>query len=89
MTTFRYVIVYWEDSAHLHFGWIPLEAIQDNFQDVVFCITVGILLEETKEYIVVAQSSDQKKTAISNTLKIPTKSIIKIHDLKVVKKRKP
>jgi hypothetical protein len=88
MNKFNYVLVYWEDSAHLHFGWSPLEAVKEAFPDVVFCVTAGILMEETEDYVIVAQSSDQERTAISNTLKIPTNAIIKIHDLNVGKRHK-
>jgi len=81
----KFIMIKWEDSAHISFGWSPLDNIKDQFVDKIHCISVGILLDETKDYIVIAQSGDVELTAVSNILKIPRNSIIKTKELKAKK----
>lgn len=84
----KFFYVLWTDSAHVHFGWSPLHAVQDSFPDIVQCVSVGIMLEDNKNYVVLTQSSDTECTAVSNTLKIPKNAILEMRELKTISKPK-
>lgn len=76
----KFVVVVWEDSTHVHFGWSPLNDVADMFDNKVVIFTPGIVIEETDHYIAVAQSMDNSRSALSNSLKIPKSQILEIID---------
>jgi hypothetical protein len=81
------VAVLWEDSAHLHFGWGDVNTLE--YSKPIFCVTFGIIIEETSDFLVVVQSSDTELNIVSNSLKIPKKSIITIKSLPSISKLFP
>jgi hypothetical protein len=84
------VAILWLDSAHIHFGWSPVENLE--YSDPIYCISVGLIIEETDEHTVIVQSSDVDGAVVSNSLKIPKISIIdtkKLVETDNIKWKKP
>lgn len=72
------VAVYWEDSVHIEYGWHEYSPFEPYGDEHIICVSTGILLEDTDLYIVIAQSANYECSVVSNTLKIPKRSVLKV-----------
>lgn len=74
----KIVKIEWVDSAR-SFDWSLLEEIDNK---PVNCISVGFLIENTKEHITIAQNYGLKPEQVCNLITIPKCSVKSIKKLK-------
>jgi len=74
---YRIVRVNWIDATEITTGWITLETIQATIKSIV--TSVGHLIEEYDDYIIIALSIGQY--GIQGAMTIPTRAILDIEDL--------
>ena len=74
----KIVKIEWVDSAR-SFDWSLLEEIDNK---PVNCISVGFLIENTKEHITIAQNYGFKPEQVCNLITIPKCSVKNIKKLK-------
>lgn len=79
----RMVLVRWVDSAGTS-GWRPrAEAVADlDRPSIMACLTVGYLIGEGADAIMVAASIGHDGDAVDNTLQIPRVAIVSIKTLR-------
>jgi len=79
----RYVLIEWFDSKGITTSWEFMDEIQE--QKPSLCISVGILIDDKKEFKTIAQSINEEppdnKQVIGRTT-IPSCSILKIKELR-------
>lgn len=70
------VFVEWNDSVRLPDRWMPLEEARKLASQNMWISTVGYVVEETDEYVVIARScDDQIPPNVDGSLQIPKKMI--------------
>jgi hypothetical protein len=75
----KIVQVEWVDSTHVH-GWRPLdEAREDDEASDMLCRSVGYLLRDEPDFLVLVQSA--AVTHVDARLQIPRVSIRQVHEL--------
>ena len=74
----KLVIVNWVDSNLIH-GWRPVDDNQDKIAD---CETVGFLVKDDDEKIVLAMSRSTDDNVLE-TISIPQRSVLDTRDLRL------
>lgn len=74
----RIVVIDWVDSIRA-FDWTLMEDLDEKLLD---CISVGFLLNETEEYVTIAQNYGLKPKQVCNLITIPKCSIKNIRKIK-------
>lgn len=75
----KIVLVEWIDSFGSH-AWIPrIDAMETKPSK---CYSVGYLLKEDENYIVLSQSYDPQVENVGNVLSIPVKVVISMTQLR-------
>jgi hypothetical protein len=72
------VVIDWVDSVRA-FDWTLIEDVDEKSLD---CISVGFLLNETKEHVTIAQNYGIKPEQVCNLITIPKCSIRNIREIK-------
>lgn len=74
----KIVVIDWVDSVRA-FDWTLIEDVDDKSLD---CISVGFLLNETKEHVTIAQNYGSVPKQVCNLITIPKCSIKNIKEIK-------
>lgn len=76
---FEAVYIEWEDAMEFNSGWHDLENSIKDAEDIVICILIGFILDETKDYILVSSHYiiDGMNNSVGTPFKIPKSYIRK------------
>ncbi len=85
------VCVIWEDASNMTDGWETLDNLLQRLGHPIMCATVGFIIHETDDHIVLAQTMGREGLDVNGTLQIPRKMVrktIKISDTDKIWKAK-
>lgn len=82
---FEAVYLEWEDAMEYNSGWHDLENTVKDSKDMVICILIGFIIDETKDYILVSSHYiiDNINNSVGTPFKIPKAYIRKRKTLKL------
>ena len=84
----RYIEVQWTDSAHLPDRWMDLDEAKGIAAQMLQIASVGIVIEEKQEYLLLARSLDDQGHA-SGVFQIPRGCILRIKELDAEQRQQP
>ena len=76
----RAVFVEWMDAVGWHAGWIDLDQISERLSCTTI-LSVGYVLRENKDEIVLVQSVDTKNATGDHVLAIPKNRVLKVWEI--------
>lgn len=79
---YRKVLIKWVDSKGVSNCWELLDELEP--MQPCLCLSIGFIIEDTKEYVTIAQSMEESQ--VCGRMTIPKCAIKSIQDLEVIVK---